>query len=333
MVCHPWSSVSQPRCLNALYNNSRLTKTLYIVLQRVAFLVLSGLDQAYHEFVIIFSFRSASKAFVLDGIISVYDCPRSSPTVAKKLARSADMKVAIRCPMVFPGPPTVRSAALRALTAAEVLHYREIAWPDLAHAVAVDMGLQGAAVDPAVEHRECDHSWLAQSCDGGGGPAVPEQDAGLQALAWGARVRVRFMLVDAQVSLVNAASQDQGRSGQRSTLSAILRCPGSPASQHGLTSLQIIRCRSKKHHGVPMPANTPALARSARISFSVIYEVPSAKPTISCACASMPVIRRFSAERSRCDRTRLLRSCWLGEDNPGAVLTTAFQRPASSRAC
>ena len=145
---------------------------------------------------------------------------------------------------------------------------------------------------------------------------MSEQDAGLQALAWGARLRVGFMLVDAQVSSMKAASWDRGRSGQRSALSASLRCPGSPASQNGLTSLQIIRRRSKKHHGVSMPANTPVLARSARISFSVNYGVPSGKPTISRACASMPAIRRFSAERSRCDRTRLLPSCWPNGDNP-----------------
>ncbi len=37
---------------------------------------------------------------------------------------------------------------------------------------------------------------------------MSEQDAGLQALAWGARLQVRFMLVDAQVSSVEAALRD-----------------------------------------------------------------------------------------------------------------------------
>lgn len=55
---------------------------------------------------------------------------------------------------MFRGPSRVRSAALRALMAADVVCDEEVAWPDLSRVVAVGMGQQGAAVDPAVEHRE-----------------------------------------------------------------------------------------------------------------------------------------------------------------------------------
>jgi hypothetical protein len=67
--------------------------------------------------------------------------------------------------MMFRRPSTVRSAALRALMAAEVVHDEETAWPDLSHVVAVDMGQQGAAVDPAV-------STASATIPGGHNPAT-----------------------------------------------------------------------------------------------------------------------------------------------------------------
>lgn len=67
--------------------------------------------------------------------------------------------------MMFHRPSTVRSVALRALMAAEVLHGEEIAWLDLSHVAAVDMGQQGAAVDPAV-------STASATIPGGHNPAT-----------------------------------------------------------------------------------------------------------------------------------------------------------------
>src|SRR5688572_19432178 len=60
----------------------------------------------------------------------------------------------------------------------------------------------------------------------------------------------------------------------------------------GRLFFHVIRRRSKNRRSVPMPADTPALANSTRISFRVRSDFPSTRRRMSAACASMRAERR-----------------------------------------
>ncbi len=102
----------------------------------------------------------------------------------------------------------------------------------------------------------------------------------------------------------------------------------------GRLLFQVIWCRSKNRHSVPMPADTPAFASSARISLGVVSDRRSTRPRTSGACASMraerrsppsgpgatgPASRASAAQRIALDALTLNRVAAWQHDSPSAI--------------
>ena len=128
-----------------------------------------------------------------------------------------------------------------------------------------DKGLEGIAINRAVEHHGRDHAGQPQAGNEGGRLPMVVRNAGNQPLAFrGAAAQARH--VGRGPGLVNVDKTRRVEIGQlvEPLLPALYDVGALPLARMRRLFLSVKRCRSKKRHNVPMPTATP---------FSASFEV------------------------------------------------------------